>query len=109
MTKEEFNKRVKDIENIYKTSLNKLNKECALENKKYHVGDIVEDLCGVVKITGITDNLYINYGVRGVQLLPEVIYRGIDLRRTDLTPKKNGDERDVYEHNVKRVIKNNGE
>ena len=109
MTKEEFNKRVKDIENIYKTSLNELNKECALENKKYHVGDIVEDLCGVVKITNISDRLYVDYVTRGLQSMPEVIYRGIDLRRTDLATKKNSEERDVYEHNVKRVIKNNGE
>lgn len=36
-----------------------------------------------------------------------MVFKGIDVRKSDFEPKKNGGERDVFEYNIKKVLKKN--
>lgn len=87
MTEQMFNDRLKEIEDVYRTSKNNLYREYALLNAKFKVGDIITN--GTYTI--LVQEVDVSKGIG----LPEVIYHGIELKN-DLTPINNVIFRTVY-------------
>lgn len=93
MNLEEYNLKVKEIEDARQEAIRKLVVECALSNNTIEIGQIVEDHIGKVKVEKIRFN-HASFGK-----LPSCRYWGIELKK-DGTPKKRGDYRDVYQSNL---------
>lgn len=105
MTEKEYLEKRKEIDKQYKRSISDLEMEYCLNKTTYSVGDIVQDPCGVVLLTDIKKTWHEPGDRTGARV--NLMFEGIDLRKSDLTPKKNGGNRAVFEHNIKKVLKKN--
>lgn len=83
MTKEEYYKAVKVIEDRKRNDINKLKMQYATENAEFGIGDIIEDVSGRIRI----DKIFPNY----ITHLPDTMYYGPRLRKSDSTPIKSGE------------------
>lgn len=105
MTEKEYLEKRKEIDKQYKRPIRDLEMEYCLDKTTYSVGDIVQDHCGVVLLTDIKYTWHELGDRTGARV--NLMFEGIDLRKSDLTPKKNGGNRAVYEPNIKKVLKKN--
>lgn len=104
MTENEYLQRRKEIYEQYKKSINDLEKSYCLNKTQYSVGDIVQDHIGAVRLIGVYDN--VNHGLFDSENKDiSLVFKGIDVKKSDFTPKKNGGEREVYESNIKKILK----
>lgn len=106
MTEKEYLEKRKEIDKQYKRSISDLEMEYCLGKTLYGVGDIVQDHIGAVLITEVTNSVWHTLYDRDNKNI-SLVFKGIDLRKSDLTPKKNGGKRDVFEYNIKKVLKKN--
>lgn len=99
MTREEFDKRLKELELEFDKNKKALFVNFALSNNTITVGDIVKDHIGCAMVTkiGIYCSTYDGYSA--------MRYSCIELKK-DGTPKKKKTMRWVYQSNIKEV---NGE
>lgn len=105
MTENEYLQRRKEIDKQHRTSISDLEFEYCLAKTPYSVGDIVEDHVGAVKITEIMSVWHGLFNSDFTKL--SLVFKGVDVKKSDFTPKKNGGERDVYESNIEKVLKKN--
>lgn len=97
MTLDEYIKEKERLTNEYNKSIDDLKLKFCLENTAVKIGDKVEDHIGLVEITKII-------GVDSYKRIsPSLIFEGIELRKSDEMPKKNGGVRAVYESNIKKI------
>lgn len=95
MTRQEYEQRKKILKQEYDHNLYVLDKEYAMANNPYKIGDIIEDHIGRIKIEKIS------FGYTFPHETPGCIYYGIELKK-DGTPKKQQDpDRVVYQSNIK--------
>lgn len=105
MTKEEYINKKETLKREYEKECKKLTLDYCMSKTPYSVGDIVEDHIGVGRIDSI-GGIWNNYiGSNNVSLW----FCCTELRKSDLTPKKNNAVREVYEDNIKKIVKKNGE
>ena len=97
MTHEEYKLRKKKLEEQYNVDLRWLNREYALSNNKYQVGDIVTDHIGSIKVESISIEDSFGTGI------PTCVYTGLELKK-DLTPTKKLSKRQVWESNISKSI-----
>lgn len=106
MTENEYLQRRKEIDEQHKKSINDLELEYCLGKTLYGVGDIVQDHVGAVLITEVTNSAWHPLYDRDNKNI-SLVFKGIDVRKSDFEPKKNGGERDVFESNIEKVLKKN--
>lgn len=106
MTENEYVQRRKEIDEQHKKSINDLELEYCLGKTLYGVGDIVQDHIGAVLITEVTNSVLHPLCDRDNKKI-SLVFKGIDVRKSDFGPKKNGGKRDVFESNIKKVLKKN--
>lgn len=104
MTENEYLQRRKEIYEQYRNSIDDLELEYCLGKTLYCVGDIVQDNVGAVLITEVTNSVW--HSLCDNKNL-SLVFKGIDVRKSDFEPKKNGGERDVFEYNIEKVLKKN--
>jgi hypothetical protein len=93
MTPEQYKEKLKEIQEKHKKELFQLDKEYALLNNTYKIGDIIEDHQGKIKIEKFL--IYKGYNNN----LPICVYLGVELKK-DETPTKKGDKRQVWQSNL---------
>ncbi len=93
MTHEEYKLKKEGLEKQHRIVVNSLNRECALSNNKYQVGDIVTDHIGSIKIESIGVEISFGSGI------PTCTYAGLELKK-DLTPTKKLTKRQVWQSNI---------
>ena len=99
MTQEEYEKNIELLERRHNIERNKLHKEYAYANNPYSIGDIIESTTShLLRIEGIA------VGFRYMCDIPECIYRGVRIRKKDLTPFKTGEKMKFYQTDVVRKI-----
>ena len=103
MTEKEYLEKRKEIDKQYKRSISDLEMEYCLGKTLYGVGDIVQDHIGAVLITEVTNSVWHTLYDRDNKNI-SLVFKGIDVRKSDLEPKKNGGERDVFEYNIKKSV-----
>jgi hypothetical protein len=96
MKKEEFDRKIIEIEKKSNDDKRILARQYAISNNPYKIGDVIEDHYHIIKIEKWT--------VRGTVSNPSLLYQGVVLKK-DLTPKKNQDDAIMYQTNVERQIK----
>lgn len=95
MTKEELDLAEKALyEEYYKKKLS-LRMKYAEINRKYEVGDILEDHFHILKVEAI------GYYLSGD--IPQVLYKGTELKK-NLTPAKKQNNTGMYESNIKAKL-----
>jgi len=75
MTKEEFDKRKQEIEKEKECELKKLRIEYAHSNRKYEIGDIIEDHYHRIKVEKFS--VYDRF-----KEYTEILYDGVELKKT---------------------------
>lgn len=100
MTREEYKKELEMLQNEYKAKLTELCKRYAFENRKCDVGDIIEDHIGRI----LVQELKFSGVPYQFEYYPHYYYAGIELRKSDNQPKKNGAIRTISNYNIKRII-----
>lgn len=111
MTKQEYDEKLKVIEENYDLLKKDLYKNFAFANNPYKVGDIITDHIGSIKIEKIRfkrppynflptspECVY-----EGIELLPQCVYEGIELTKKG-EPKKNESRRIVYQDNINKPL-----
>jgi hypothetical protein len=98
MTREQFDERAKWIRHETIEKFRKLGMDYAIKNRKYNIGDIIEDHYKRIKIRSITV-LWSNDGSR----LPKEEFRGVRLRK-DLMPFGDQSDNVIYSCNIERKI-----
>lgn len=94
MTKEEYDNKLKGIEEAYKKEKDDLALKYGVENVQYKLGNIIEDNCNKIKITSIS------IGFTLLTEYPVPIYKGIILKK-DGTPRKKVEYARIYQNNIK--------
>ena len=92
MTLQEYKNRLKESEDKHRAEIRALQMEFALKNAIHTKGDIVTDHIGSIKVDAIS---CVAYGD------PQAVYHGAELKK-DLTPRKDGAKRWVYQSNIKQ-------
>ena len=91
MTLQEYKNRLKESEEKHRAEIRALRIEFALKNATSTKGDIVTDHMGSIRVEAISCGSYGD---------PQTVYYGIELKK-DLTPRKDGAKRWVYQSNLK--------
>lgn len=95
MTRQEYEQKKKILKQDYDHNLYILDREYAMANNPYKIGDIIEDHIGRIKIEKIS------FGYSFPHETPECIYYGIEVKK-DNTPKKKQDlNRKIFQSNIK--------
>lgn len=100
MTKEEYIEKRDALKAKYDKDWSDLAREYAVSNRVADIGDIVEDR----SVRVLVQELRFHRGW-GNSELPECVYFGIEVRKADNLPKKNGAKGAVYQKSIVRVIK----
>lgn len=108
MTEKEYLDKRHNINEQYKKDIDDLELNYCLSKTQYNVGDIVQDHIGAVRLVGIHNNAYHALYDRDFTKI-SLVFKGVDVKKSDFTPKKNGGERDVYETNIEKVLKKKDE
>lgn len=96
MTRDEYNLKMKDLENEFRNKRTALTREFVLSNNPYKVGDILQDRKNIIRVERISCDYF--------GRAPECIYYGTQLNE-DLTPKKTQDYKSfMYQNNVERKL-----
>ena len=93
MEKEEYFAKRNQLEKEHQQALRELNKEYALSNNPYKIGDLICDHIGMGRV--LSFKLYI-----GLDKLPQLVYRCANLTQKG-TINKREPERDIYQSNIK--------
>jgi len=93
MTKEEYNKKILDLEIELKEQKRKLGREYAFSNNKYSIGDIIKDHKATIRI----EKIQWTNSLSG----PECVYWGTILKK-DLTPRKDGKTDSIFQGNIEK-------
>lgn len=96
MTEQEYKDALKVIDDERITKWHNLIKQYAKSQRKFGIGDIIQQYDTLLKIE--------NFGTYAGMNMPEVVYRGIELKK-DLTPKKRQDGTAIYGNNNVVLIK----
>lgn len=96
MTEQEYKEKLQAIEDERRTKRFMLMKEYAKAQRKFGLGDIIQQHDVLLKIE--------NFGTFAGVTLPEVVYKGIELKK-DLTPKKKQVGSCIYGNNNIVLIK----
>ena len=96
MTKEEYLQKKQGLYDEYKKKLSILQRDCAYKNKKYKIGDIVEDHYHIIRIEKI--EFCLNF-----ESFPKCKYLGTCLTEK-LQLKKDQRHNTCYESNIKRKL-----
>ena len=98
MENEQFDSKLKELEEEYQNKLFALYKEYALSNSPLKEGDIAQDHIGKIKVDKIQIGTPApSYGHK----YPYCVYYGVELKK-DGTPTKKGDRRGVYQSNLNK-------
>lgn len=92
MTLQEYKNRLKESEDKHRAEIRALRIEFALKNATHTKGDIVTDHIGSIKVDAVCCGAYGD---------PQTIYYGVELKK-DLTPRKDGAKRWVYQSSIKQ-------
>lgn len=95
MTKEEYKKKLDELNSEFKQKKFALYKEFALSNNPYRVGDILQDHFHIIKVEKIKIDVVLS--------TPECVYYGTQLTQK-LEPKKKQDEAPMWQSNVERKL-----
>ncbi len=99
MNKEDYFKRLKEIETEYKKNLKQLNYDYALANNTIQIDDIIEGNGYIIQVKEVFP--CIPY----LSVKPECFYQGIQLKK-DLKPmKRQNSSVSVYQSNAKMIKK----
>lgn len=95
VTIEDYESRLKEINERFEKEKKELAKEYAFSNNTYKLGDVIADSVGSIKIE------YIQYTTRAdyMSKYPECVFTGIELKK-DLTPTKKGEKRKIYQSSI---------
>lgn len=94
ITIEDYDLRLKEINERFEKEKQELAKEYAFSNSSYKLGDIITDNVGSIKIERIqfsTGGFYRQH--------PECVFTGVELKK-DLTPTKKGEKRKIYQSSI---------
>ena len=91
MKKEQYEKKLKELENKFKEDKKLIQTEYALSNNTYTKGDIFTDHIGKIMVERI--DVTVNF-----MGIPQCVYFGLELKK-DGTPKKSNDKRWAYQCN----------
>lgn len=108
MTENEYLEKRREINERHKNDIDMLELFYCLSKTPYKVGDIVQDHIGAVRITGVNDGVWHALYDRDFTRI-SLVFKGIDVKKSDFTPKKKSEERDVYETNIEKILKKNDE
>ena len=97
MTKEEMEKKIKDLETLHKKEKSKVYIEYALSNNPYKEGEVVEAHDVRIRIDSIKVS-------RTFSSTPECVYAGSRMKK-DNTPYKSGERASVWQSSARLVIK----
>jgi hypothetical protein len=98
MTKQQYNDRIKEVEELHKINKLLVIQVYAYANNPYKVGDIIRDHSHIIKIERIK---FCRPSIG--EEFPSCVYHGIELKK-DLTPKKNQGNTVMYQTNVLEKI-----
>lgn len=92
---EDYELRLKEINERFEKEKKELAKEYAFSNSTYSIGDIITDSVGSIKIE------LIQYTVGGsfYSKHPQCVFSGVELKK-DLTPTKKGEKRKIYQSSI---------
>lgn len=93
MERKEYYTKKTQLEKEHQQALEKLDKEYALSNNPYKVGDLICDHIGKGRI--LSFKVYRNF-----RDLPQIVYRCANLTQKE-TINKREPERDIYQSNIK--------
>ena len=95
MTQEQYDLKLKDINNSFEEAKKNLYIEYAKSQRKYKIGDIITDGSVILLIE--------KFGTNKTFGMPQPTYIG-KLLKKDLTPRKSGDSECIYgNHNVELI------
>ena len=94
MKTEEYKLKLKEIEAEYGANKKALDKEYALSNAKFKVGDIIKGERWTIKVDTISTYVWCGE--------PEPVYRGYELKK-DLTPKKSMERQSIHGNNAELI------
>lgn len=97
MTLEEYRDKLNELKQRFDEEKKKLDKQYALANNEIEVGDIVIDHCRILRVERIAVVLCEN--------IPGCYYYGVELRKSDMQPKKKQDDACIWQRNIKKIIK----
>jgi hypothetical protein len=95
MELKDYELRLKEINERFEKEKRELAKDYAFANNPYKIGDIISDSVGSIKVDLIQHTI----GGTFIGKYPQCVYSGIELKK-DLTPKKNGDRRKVFQSSI---------
>lgn len=93
MEEKEYYSKKAQLENEHQQALKQLDKEYALSNNPYKIGDLICDHIGKGRILSIK-------GVYKSYKLPQLVYRCANLTQEGRINKREP-ERDIYQYNIK--------
>lgn len=99
MNKEDYFKRLKEIETEYKRNLKQLNYDYALANNTIQIDDIIEGNGYIIQVKEVFP--CIPY----LSVIPECFYQGIQLKKDLKISKKQSIDARVYQSNAKIIKK----
>ncbi len=99
MNKEDYFKRLKEIEAEYKRNLKQLNYDYALSNTTIQQGDIIEGNGYIIQVKKIFPCMPF------MSVIPECFYQGIQLKKDLKISKKQSIDARVYQSNAKIIKK----
>lgn len=91
MTRDELRESEKALRQFMEGKIRELRKSYAEVNRKYEIGDIIEDHYHIIKVTHL--DYYLNSDN------PQVRYKGTQLNK-DLTPSKRQADTDMFQENI---------
>lgn len=95
MTKEEYRKKLDDLQNEFEQKKISVYKEFAISNNPYKVGDILRDHLRIIKVEQIK--------VSVLESTPQCVYYGKQLTQK-LEPMKKQDNNPMFQSNVVRKL-----
>lgn len=99
MDKEDYFKRLKEIETEYKRNLKQLNSDYALANNTIQIDDIIEGNGYIIQVKKIFPCMPF------MSVIPECFYQGIQLKKDLKISKKQSIDARVYQSNAKIIKK----
>ena len=99
MNKDEYFKRLKEIETEYKRNLKQLNYDYALANNTIQIDDIIEGNGYIIQVKEVFP--CIPY----LSVIPECFYKGTQLKKDLKISKKQSIDARVYQSNAKIIKK----
>jgi hypothetical protein len=94
MNKQELEKGLEALEQKHRQEVHDLRVSYARANQEYHEGDILQSEDCIILVDAITVGAYL------FEETPQCIYKGVKLRKSNLTPYKNGEREVVFQHQV---------